>query len=115
MKRNPGLGLLLAGLLLVGAGGVQAGNPVVPLEGVQYRLDQGLKANLALFKGKLVQLTLKSGKTIAGRVKEVSDHFVHIEAVQSRDFFDALVVLGEIESVEAQFRAYQSDLDRLKK
>ncbi len=63
-----------------------------------------LKENLKTFLGRDVHLLLRSGQTIQGYVKSVGDHFVHLEKLAGRDFYDALVRIDDISAVEAKFR-----------
>jgi hypothetical protein len=58
---------------------VLAGPQVVPVEGVGYSVESSLVDNLKLFVGKKVSLTLDSGVLMAGLVKGVGDHLVHLE------------------------------------
>jgi len=101
--------------LLAASWAVQAANPVVPLEGAAYRTEWGLVKNLEMFSDKNVRLTLKSGHVVAGKVKKVDQHLVHIQGVSGSEFYDALILVDEIAAMEAQFRAYQSDIDRMQK
>lgn len=55
--------------------------------------------NLLRHKGKRVELILKSGKTLTGKLKEVGTHVIYLEQLQGRDFFDALVQANEIVAV----------------
>ncbi len=63
-----------------------------------------LKENLKTFLGRDVHLLLRSGQTIQGYVKSVGDHFIHLEKLAGRDFYDALVRIDDISAVEAKFR-----------
>jgi hypothetical protein len=75
-----------------------------PVEGARFDTSFPLKDNLNTFQGKDVHLLLRSGQTIQGYVKSVGDHFVHLEKLAGRDFYDALVRIEDISAVEAKFR-----------
>ena len=89
--------------LLVSIAGAQA-KSVTPIEGVKFDAQFALVDNLKLFTGKDVYLHLRSGKTFQGYVKSVGDHFVHLEKLAGRDFFDVLIRIEDISAVEAKFR-----------
>ncbi len=74
------------------------------MEGARFDTSFPLKENLTTFLGKDVYLLLRSGQTIQGYVKSVGDHFVHLERLAGRDFYDALVRIDDISAVEAKFR-----------
>ncbi len=74
------------------------------VEGARFDTSFPLKENLKTFLGKDVHLLLRSGQTIQGYVKSVGDHFVHLEKIAGRDFYDALVRMDDISAVEARFR-----------
>jgi len=80
------------------------GKKATPVEGARYDTSFPLKENLNIFLGKDVHLLLRSGQTVQGYVKSVGDHFVHLERLAGRDFYDALVRIDDICAVEARFR-----------
>jgi hypothetical protein len=103
-----GMGLLLALILaatlsLVVEAGAEAKKPT-PVEGARFDTSFPLKENLNTFMGKDVHILLRSGQTIQGYVKSVGDHFVHLERLAGRDFYDALVRMDDISAVEARFK-----------
>jgi hypothetical protein len=49
--------------------------------------------------GKQVELRLKSGDKISGKVAEVGATFVHVTALTGQEFFDAAVVIQDISAV----------------
>jgi hypothetical protein len=75
-----------------------------PVEGAMFDVSFPLKESLKSFQGKDVQLILRSGQTIQGYVKAVGDHFVHLEKLAGKDFYDALIRMEDISAVEARFR-----------
>ncbi|HAA03621.1 MAG TPA: hypothetical protein DCZ69_19375 [Syntrophobacteraceae bacterium] len=74
------------------------------LEGVRFEVSQSLNDNLKPFIGKMVYVGLRSGKTYQGSLKAVGDHWIHLEKVAERNFFDALIRTEDISAIEAQFR-----------
>jgi hypothetical protein len=75
-----------------------------PVEGAKFETKFPMKDNLNIFLGKDVHLLLRSGQTIQGYVKSVGDHFLHLEKLTGREFYDALVRIDDISAVEARFR-----------
>ena len=49
--------------------------------------------------GQRVELRLKSGEKISGKVEAVGDKTVHLSAVTGQELFDAVVVLDDISVV----------------
>ncbi len=77
---------------------------VTATEGAKFDVQNPLGDNLKRFLGKDVYVHLRSGKTLQGYVKSVGDHFVHLEKLAGRDFFDALIRIEDISAIEAKFR-----------
>jgi len=77
---------------------------VVPIEGVDYKVNFSLQDNLKSLIGKKVHVTLNSGKTIAGFIKEVGDHLLHLERLDGKDYFDALIRIEDISAIDTKFR-----------
>ena len=51
------------------------------------------------YKGKRVTIRLQGGEELTGRVKFISKELLHLEALNSREFFDAVVDLSRIEAL----------------
>ena len=49
--------------------------------------------------GQRVELRLKSGEKLGGKVEAVGDKAVHLSGVTGQEFFDAVVVLDDISAV----------------
>ena len=77
---------------------------VVALEGESFNVSSSIKDNLKAYVGKDVLIHLRSGKTFQGFVKSVDDHFVHLEKLSGREFYDALIRIEDISAIEAKFR-----------
>lgn len=84
-----------------------AGSKVLPIDGMKYTINASIMDNLIALTGKKVTLTLDSGKVFTGRLKSVGEHLVHLEKIERKEFFDALIKLENIQAIEAQFRSYQ--------
>ncbi len=63
----------------------------------------GMKENLILNVGKRIAIKTESGDSLEGVVAKVGDHFVQIEKLSGKEFYDAVVRIDRIESVT--FRA----------
>lgn len=63
-----------------------------------------LEDNLIALKGKSVTVTLLSGKQLTGIVREVKNHLLHLERLSLKDFYDALIRVDHISSIEARVR-----------
>jgi len=85
--------------------GAQARMTAVP--GINFSVSAPLPDNLKSFAGKNVYIHLRSGKTFQGSVKSVGDHWVHLEKIAGKEFFDALIRLDDISAIEAKFREYK--------
>jgi hypothetical protein len=54
-----------------------------------------------------VTVSIVSGKTLTGVVKKVGIHLVHLEKLEGKDYFDALIRIENISAIEARFRNYK--------
>jgi small nuclear ribonucleoprotein (snRNP)-like protein len=86
---------------------VGADSKVAAIEGMSYNVDSSLTDNLKSLTGKKVYVTLDSGKTLSGLVKNVGNHLVHLEKLDGKEYFDALIRIENISAMDAQFRDYQ--------
>lgn len=86
---------------------VSAAPEVVPVEGVQYNVSAPLNANLKTLTGKTVDLTLASGQQLTGVVSNVGEHLMHLEKLQGKEFFDALIRIDSIVAISTRFREYK--------
>ena len=80
---------------------------VVAIEGMSYNVNSSLADNLRSMVGKKVSVTIVSGKTLSGFVKEVGIHLIHLEKLEGKEYFDALIRIENISAVEAMFRKSQ--------
>ena len=49
--------------------------------------------------GQKVELRLKGGEKLAGKVEKVGDRTVHLSAIAGQELFDAVVVLEDVAAV----------------
>jgi len=83
---------------------VHAQPGIVEVEGVGYNVNASMADNLKALIGKKVSITLDSGKTLTGTVKAVGGQLLHLEKLEGKEFFDALVRLEDISAVYTRFR-----------
>lgn len=86
---------------------VEARQELVPVEGANYNVNASLTNNLRLLIGKRIYVTLNSGANKTGIVKNVGDKLLHLEKLQDKEFFDALILIDSINSIDTQFRIYK--------
>ena len=98
--------LISALCFLVVAGGseVYAASKVAEVDGVAYNVSHSMVDNLKALKGKKVSVTIDSGKVMAGSVKEVGELLLHLEKLEGKDYFDALIRIEEISAIDTRFR-----------
>jgi len=85
----------------------EAGAKVIAIEGVSYNVNSTMADNLKSLIGKKVYVTLDSGKSFAGNVKEVGNHLMHLEKLDGKDYFDALLRIENINAIDTRFRNIQ--------
>ena len=49
--------------------------------------------------GQIVELRMKSGEKIAGKLEKVGDKLVHLSALTGAEFYDAAVDAGDVSAV----------------
>ena len=81
----------------------QAQQALKPVEGAAYNVSLTVADNLKPFVGRRVYLTLDSGTRLVGVVNEVGKTLVHLEKLEGREYFDALVRIEHISAIEARF------------
>jgi small nuclear ribonucleoprotein (snRNP)-like protein len=104
-------GIILTVLVLVMAfsfpSNVGAKTKVVEIEGMSYNVESSMADNLKSLVGKKVYVSLGSGQTFAGIVKAVGSHLIHLEKIESKDYFDALLRIDNIIAIDVRFREVQ--------
>lgn len=99
--------LVVACVFFVAPGNISAKQELIAIEGVSYNVNISMAENLKTFIGKKISVTTVEGKTLTGAVKAVGDHLVHLEKLEGKEFFDALIPIENISTIEAMFRNYQ--------
>lgn len=77
-------------------------------EEIGYNVNSSFADNLNSFVGKKVYVTLDSGNTFAGIVKDVGNQLIHLEKLENKDYFDALIQIKNISAIDTRFRGFQS-------
>ena len=77
---------------------------IVAIEGVGYNVESSMTDNLKALVGKKVYVSLDSGQALAGIVKAVGEHLIHLEKIESKDHFDALINIKNIAAIDVRFR-----------
>lgn len=80
---------------------------VAPVVGAAYNVGSALMDNLKQLTGQRASLILSSGKVFTGTIKEVGQHLVHLEKLQGKEYFDALIRIEDVSAVEIRFRKPQ--------
>jgi len=93
------------GILMMLPGRVWAG--LVELPGMDYKINAPLTENLKTLSGKKINVTLNSGSTLTGTVKAVGKGLLHLEKLEGKEYFDALVRIDDISAIDVRFRDYQ--------
>jgi small nuclear ribonucleoprotein (snRNP)-like protein len=101
------LTILFYATILMPPTDVEAKANVVSIEGISYNVDSSMVDNLKSLVGKKVYVTLDSGKTFTGYVKKVGNHLMHLEKLDRKDYFDALIRIENISAIDTRFRDIQ--------
>ena len=86
---------------------VAAQSKVEAIKGMSYNVNSSMADNLKSLVGKKVSVTIDSGKTFTGFVKEVGEHMLHLEKLVGKDYYDALIRIEDISAIEAMFRNFK--------
>jgi small nuclear ribonucleoprotein (snRNP)-like protein len=97
--------LLLTGSLLLLPGLAKAG--LAELPGLAYDVNTSMADNLKGLLGKKVHVTLANGAALTGNVKAVGNELLHLEKLEEKEYFDALVRIADIGAIDTRFRDYQ--------
>ena len=92
MKLRFIMALFVAALLVAGTTVVFAEAPVL-------KAGDTLNSVLEGYKGKRVTIRLQGGEELTGRVKFISKELLHLEGLNGREFFDAVVDVSRIEAL----------------
>lgn len=86
---------------------VAAKPKVVAVEGISYNVNASVEDNLKSLSGKKVYVHLDSGKTLTGLVRKVGKHLFHLEKLEGKNYFDALIRIEDITAIDTRFREIQ--------
>lgn len=101
-KKGLATGFILMALLLGNL--VLAPQAVQAAAGAQLNASITLTDNLVALKGKTVTVSLSSGQTVTGVVKEVQNNLLYLEKLSQKEFYDALIRVDLIAAVEVRAR-----------
>lgn len=79
--------------------------PSQPADAPVFSTGTTLADNLKSLTGKRVTIHLKSGTLLSGTVRVTSDHLLHLEKLEGKDYFDALILLQEIAAIDTRARS----------
>ncbi len=85
--------------ILIAAFTVMAAQSALAAPGLGYVPADSVKTALERQAGQQVELRLKSGEKIAGKVDKVGEKTVYITSLTGQEFFEALVVLDDVSAV----------------
>lgn len=100
-------GFLIIMPLFISTGVVEAKSKIVPIEGVAYNVEVSMADNLKTLVGKKINVTLNSGSSFYGTLTKVGSHMIHLEKLDRKDFFDALIRIEQISAIDVMFRNYE--------
>ncbi len=101
------LGVLLLAMTFSFPLDAAAKSKVVEIEGMSYNVKASMGDNLKLLIGKKVYVSLDSGQTLAGTIKSVGNHLIHLEKIERKEYFDALIRIKNIIAIDVRFREIQ--------
>ena len=87
--------------------GAAAKSKLMAVEGVSYNVDSSMADNLKSLMDKHVYVTLDSGKSFSGVLKKVGNHLLHLEKLDGKNYFDALIRIEDISAIDVKFRQIQ--------
>jgi len=67
--------------------------------GFQFGKENALKTNLLQFKGKTIEIHLKSGGQLVGKLSEVGTQSILLKELRGKEYYDALIVTDDIAAV----------------
>ena len=98
MSRKPSFfPSLVAALFLMSAGSL--------LAGLDPKADDTVKSVLARQVGQTVELRLKNGEKIAGKVEMVGKDLVQLTQLTGAEFYEAVIVMDDVAAVVARAKA----------
>jgi hypothetical protein len=65
----------------------------------QFGKDKSLQTNLLQFKGKTIEIQLKTGGQLTGKLSEVGTQSILLKELRGKEYYDALIVIDDITAV----------------
>ena len=93
---------LLSGILAFTA--LQTGAGVEATPGLSVDTSDSIKSVLETQVGQVVEIRLKSGDKISGKLANVGDKLVHLSQLVGQEFFDAVVDVKDVTAVVLKVR-----------
>ena len=94
-------------LLMLASEVVMAGAKVVEFEDMNFDASTTISDNLKMLEGKVVYVTVSSGKRIGGTIKSVGNNLLLLQKLTDEDFHDALIRIDQIILIDTKVRGYQ--------
>ena len=98
MSRNSNLLPSIIAALFLGAA-------ATAFAGLDPKADDTVKSILSRQVGQTVELRLKNGEKIAGKVELVGTHLVQLTQLTGAEFYEAVVVMDDVAAVVARAKA----------
>jgi len=67
--------------------------------GFQFGKNNSLQTSLLQFKGKAIEIQLKSGVQLTGKLSEVGSQSLLLRELRGKEYYDALIVIDDIAAV----------------
>jgi len=65
----------------------------------QFGKDKSLQTNLLQFKGKTIEVHLKTGGQLTGKLSEIGTQSILLKELRGKEYYDALIVIDDITAV----------------
>ena len=65
----------------------------------QFGKDSSLQTSLLQFKGKTIEIQLKTGGQLTGKLSEIGTQSILLKELRGKEYYDALIVIDDITAV----------------
>lgn len=65
----------------------------------QFGKDSSLQTNLLQLKGKTIEIQLKGGGQLAGKLSEIGTQSILLKELRGKEYYDALIMIDDITAV----------------
>jgi len=65
----------------------------------QFGKDKSLQTNLLQFKGKTIEIQLKTGGQLTGKLSEIGTQSILLKELRGKEYYDAIIVIDDITAV----------------